>query len=117
MDAGIYSLEEIKAPDGYSKLGEPVVFTVEALYDGDGSLTGEAKIIVKAGQENMCTLDGELTGTTARSTDANIVIQNFEGISLPETGAMTSLYVMGAGAAVLAGAGLFFARRKKEDEE
>ena len=47
-----------------------------------------------------------------------IIIKNFEGISLPETGAMTSLYVMGAGAAVVAGAGLFFGlRKKKEDDE
>ena len=118
LDAGRYSLEEVKAPEGYSKLGEPIVFTLEAIYDSEGKLTGEAKIVIKANQENMCSLDGELTGTTAGSTDANIVIKNFEGISLPETGAMTSLYVMGAGAAVVAGAGLFFGmRKKKEDDE
>lgn len=118
LDAGSYSLEEIKAPEGYSKLGEPIVFTIEAIYDDEGNLTGEAKIVIKADQENMCSLDGALTGTTAGDTEATIIIKNFEGISLPETGAMTSLYVMGAGAAVVAGAGLFFGlRKKKEDDE
>ena len=49
--------------------------------------------------------------------DTDLVVKNYEGVSLPATGAMTSLLVMGAGAAIVGGGALFMARRKKEDDE
>ena len=53
-------------------------------------------------------------GTTG---DVNMVIKNYEGVTLPGTGSITSLILMGAGAAVAIGGGLFFGLKKKKDDE
>lgn len=92
LETGIYELVEVKAPDGYNILLEPVEVTITIAVNEDGSLKAQ--------------------GTTVDSTDNGQLtqvaeIENSSGTLLPETGGMgtTLFYVIGSilvvGAAVL----------------
>ena len=74
LDAGIYSLEETKAPDGYNKLTAPVTVTI--------------------------TEDGKVNETA----DGTVYVSNNAGATLPSTGGMgtTLFYVIGGGLMVAA---------------
>ena len=86
LDAGTYYLKEIKAPDGYNTLTEPVTLTIAAEH---------TETSIKVG-----------LGTVDSGTMTKIVINN-SGVVLPSTGGMgtTIFYVVGGllmvGAAVL----------------
>ena len=127
LDAGKYFLVETAAPTGYAKLGTAIPFEVVALKADDsnaaeGEQTGKSKVIVaedgyiELQKADKTASDGIMPadGTTG---DVNLVIKNYEGVSLPGTGSITSLLLMGAGAAVAIGGGLFFGLRKKKDDE
>ena len=120
LDAGTYTLTETDAPSGYAKLANVITVQVEAVTE-EGALTGAAKITVtNATAVTDTTGDTEggdkTTGTTGVS-DVNVVVRNFKGISLPETGSVTSIIVMAAGAlVVLVGVAYLLRGRKKDDE-
>ena len=120
LDAGTYTLTETEAPTGYAKLANVITVQVEAVTEED-ALTGAAKITVtNATAVTDTTGDTEggdkTTGTTGVS-DVNVVVRNFKGISLPETGSVTSIIVMAAGAlVVLVGVAYLLRGRKKDDE-
>ena len=120
LDAGTYTLTETEAPTGYAKLANVITVQVEAAKE-EVALTGAAKITVtNATAVTDTTGDTEggdkTTGTTGVS-DVNVVVRNFKGISLPETGSVTSIIVMAAGAlVVLVGVAYLLRGRKKDDE-
>ena len=120
LDAGTYTLTETDAPSGYAKLANVITVQVEAVTE-EGALTGAAKVTVtNATAVTDTTGDTEggdkTTGTTGVS-DVNVVVRNFKGISLPETGSVTSIIVMAAGAlVVLVGVAYLLRGRKKDDE-
>ena len=127
LDAGKYFLVETEAPAGYAKLGTAIPFEVVALKAddtnaADGEQTGKSKVIVandgyiELQKADKSASDGIMPndGTTG---DVNMVIKNYEGVTLPGTGSITSLILMGAGAAVAIGGGLFFGLKKKKDDE
>ena len=120
LDAGTYTLTETDAPTGYAKLANVITVQVEAVTEED-ALTGAAKITVtNATAVTDTTGDTEggdkTTGTTGVS-NVNVVVRNFKGISLPETGSVTSIIVMAAGAlVVLVGVAYLLRGRKKDDE-
>ena len=74
LDAGTYSLEETKAPDGYNKLTAPVTVTI--------------------------TEDGKVNETA----NGTVYVSNNAGATLPSTGGMgtTLFYVLGGGLMVAA---------------
>ena len=127
LDAGKYFLVESEAPAGFAKLGAAIPFEIKALDENDavaadGDQSGKSQVIVAP--DGYITLetpakaesDGKMPndGTTG---DVNMVIKNYEGVTLPGTGSITSLILMGAGAAVAIGGGLFFGLKKKKDDE
>ena len=120
LDAGTYTLTETEAPSGYAKLANVITVQVEAAKE-EGALTGAAKVTVTyATAVTDTTGDTEggdkTTGTTGVS-DVNVVVRNFKGISLPETGSVTSIIVMAAGALVVLGGVAYLLRGRKKDDE
>lgn len=87
LKAGLYSLIEIKAPDGYNKLAEAVDFAVSVVIDEEhdtiSSMTGN-------------TNQGALTFTPENAT-VQLTIDNFKGNVLPSTGGIgtTMFYIVG----------------------
>ena len=120
LDAGTYTLTETDAPTGYAKLANVITVQVEAVTE-EGALTGAAKVTVtNATAVTDTTGDTEggdkTTGTTGVS-NVNVVVRNFKGISLPETGSVTSIIVMAAGALVVLGGVAYLLRGRKKDDE
>ena len=119
LDAGTYSLEEIEAPKGFAKLASKMSFEITAQAGEDTEMSGKATVVSKS--DNIKLKDDRNANATVFVTDegyhVDAVVENFEGVSIPETGAMTSLFVMGAGAAVVGGGLMFGLRRKKDEDE
>lgn len=109
LAAGTYYLKEIKAPDGYNKLKQPIEITIIPTYSKDhGKLT-------------QFTVDYTLEGKKADSqviTDKNSVatikVENKKGTLLPETGGMgTVIFTVVAIVLILGVAASFvFSRRR-----
>lgn len=103
LDVGTYYLKEIKAPDGYNLLAQPVKITITDGGETDDGTTIPADGIVD--DENAST--GYVSGTT---------ITNTQGFTLPTTGGMGTV-LFTAGGVVLMGAGLVllvvFLRRRR----
>ena len=103
LDVGTYYLKEIKAPDGYNLLAQPVKITITDGGETDDGTTTPADGIVD--DENATT--GYVSGTT---------ITNTQGFTLPTTGGMGTV-LFTAGGVVLMGAGLVllvvFLRRRR----
>ena len=124
LDAGTYTLTETDAPSGYAKLANVVTVKVEAVKAGEAgkeTLTGAAKVTVTNATAVTDTEEDtegaeKTTGTTGDS-NVNVVVRNFKGISLPETGSVTSIIVMAAGALVVLGGVAYLLRGRKKDDE
>ena len=97
LDAGKFTLIEIKAPDGYNKLVEEIVISVSITVDETND-----KIETMAGMTNQ----GQVSFDAATAT-VKLTIDNYKGDVLPSTGGIgtTLFYIFGglmaAGAAVL----------------
>ncbi|WP_294364278.1 isopeptide-forming domain-containing fimbrial protein [uncultured Clostridium sp.] len=112
LDSGTYYLKEVQAPDGYRRLLDPIVITVEPTYQddrnayvkGDGATdktlkTLTAKAIVKEFWAGILgTQDLDLT-TNLDEGSANITVVNKVGSKLPVTGsfATVGLLTLGSG--------------------
>lgn len=98
LEAGTYYLHEVKAPDGYNKLKDPVEIVIE-ITNMD---TGAATI--------------KVNGDDATGIEGNVIdVENKKGIELPETGSIGTIGLTVAGVAiVLIGV---FAPRKKNNQE
>jgi len=118
LDEGTYYLAEVEAPEGYAKLAEPIVITVTAVLDEDGNPTGNATISVENGS---VLVDGAAEETVAGvtvgdgSSNVKVIVRNYKGISLPETGSIGALIVTALGAAAAMGGAVI--SRKRRDEE
>lgn len=106
LDTGTYTIEEIKAPNGYSVIETPVTVVITDKGETtEGTPNGIAAITVSGG--------GSATAEVATSTgdgtiDLVVKIVNVTGISLPETGAKAALYTMIGGAVLVILGGLYF---------
>lgn len=99
LEAGTYYLHEVKAPDGYNKLKDPVEIVIE-ITNMD---TGAATITVN---------NGNVSGD-----DGNIIdVENKKGIELPETGSIGTIGLTALGVVVVV-AGLFAFPRKKKNRQ
>ena len=98
LEAGTYYLHEVKAPDGYNKLKDPVKIVI-TITNMD---TGAATITVNDGPAS-----GD--GTT-------VDVENKKGIELPETGSIGTIGLTALGVVVVV-AGLFAFPRKKKNRQ
>ena len=99
LEAGTYYLHEVKAPDGYNKLKNPVEIVIK-ITNMD---TGAATITVN---------NGNVSGD-----DGNIIdVENKKGIELPETGSIGTIGLTVAGVAIVL-LGVFAPRKKKKSNQ
>lgn len=99
LEAGTYYLHEVKAPDGYNKLKEPV----------------KIEIIVSEGNYENATI--EVDDEAVIGADGNVIdVENKKGIELPETGSIGTIGLTALGVVVVV-AGLFAFPRKKKTRQ
>ncbi len=125
LDAGTYTLQETKAPDGYSlnEASIPVVITAE--YNTDGTLKN---YVIKVDNKETSTYTATYEGpekitnidcTPGHNNDWSDVsdtheIKNTKLASLPSTGGIgTTIFTIGGCAIMIIAAGLYFASRRK----
>jgi fimbrial isopeptide formation D2 family protein/LPXTG-motif cell wall-anchored protein len=104
LDAGEYTLEETKAPDGYNLLANTL----------DVTITPKSKDDIENAD---CTVSYKLTGADGDATNAGnytINVENTTGTQLPGTGGMGTTLFTAGGLLILcaAGAFLYFNRKR-----
>ena len=129
-----YTIHETKAPEGYSLIGSDITVTIKAETDGKDSkgqdkLTGKATYTV-AGGNSPAVYQGDdkdkakeaVTATelvvdeATGHFDIKVLVKDFKGISLPETGSRSALFCMIGGAFIVLLGALYYefaVRRKK----
>lgn len=117
LDEGVYTLHETKAPAGYSLLAQDAVVTIEAVVE-NGEITGACKITVSnstvitdaANDEEGAVKTTDVTGVS----DVNVVIRNYRGITLPETGSVAAIATIVFGLGNLLGGAILVSRKKRD---
>lgn len=100
LDAGVYYLQETKAPAGYNLVKEPTTVTITATYKDDG-------IIVTSSAESE-------NGGQYEQTQQ---IENKAGATLPETGGMgTTIFYIVGGVMVAAAVVLLITKKRMSAE-
>lgn len=103
LDAGTYSLEETKAPDGYNMLEKPITVVISEP-DADNAAGG------------VVTQDGEATSTMGENDSAvvNVVkVENKSGTLLPSTGGIGTTIFYVVGGILMLGAVILLITKKK----
>lgn len=115
LDAGIYYLEEVKAPAGYNLLHDPVKLTIDAEISGGDADTNQPPTIGKLdiiteGKDGQITTEGNKDNGTV-----SLEVQNNMGALLPSTGGMGTTLFYIAGAALVLAAGVLFMMKRRTD--
>lgn len=127
LDAGTYTLQETKAPEGYSLNDTEIPVEITATYNDNGTLNSYS---IKVNNENTSTYTatydakekGKVTNidcTPEHENDWSDVsdtheIKNTKLSALPSTGGIgTTIFTIGGCIIMIAAAGLFFASRRK----
>lgn len=103
LDAGTYSLEETKAPDGYNMLEKPITVVISEP-DADNAAGG------------VVTQNGEETSTMGENESAvvNVVkVENKSGTLLPSTGGIGTTIFYVVGGILMLGAVILLITKKK----
>lgn len=127
LDAGTYTLQETKAPEGYSLNDAVIPVEITAEYNDDGTLKS---YVIKVNNENTSTYTatydanekGKVTEIKVEPEHENDwsdvsdthEIKNTKLASLPSTGGIgTTIFTIGGCLIMVVAAGLFFASRRK----
>ncbi len=111
LDDGTYRITETKAPEGFNKLEDPIVFTVSATHD---SLSDDPKLTAFTGN----TVSGDATFVyTAESGKVETTIQNQAGATLPSTGGIGTTIFYLLGSIMFIGAAMTLVVRRRADAE
>ena len=115
LDAGIYYLEEVKAPAGYNLLKAPVKLTIDAEISGGDAETNQPPTIGKLdliteGENGEAPTPGDKDNGTV-----SLEVQNNMGALLPSTGGMGTTLFYIAGAALVLAAGVLFMMKRRTD--
>lgn len=130
LDAGTYTLQETKAPEGYSLNDTKIPVEITATYNEDGTLKSyEIKVNNENTSTYTATYDADEKGkvtdidcTPEHENDWSDVsdtheIKNTKLAALPSTGGIgTTIFTIGGCAIMIIAAGLFFATRRKADK-
>jgi fimbrial isopeptide formation D2 family protein/LPXTG-motif cell wall-anchored protein len=108
LSAGTYTIAETQAPEGYSKLVDPISLTITWTAPGTGSTT--------------CTWGFEYNGTTLVKpsvVDGTLLVkvENKEGSSLPTTGGIGTTIFYVVGTILVLGAGIALVTRRRMRKE
>lgn len=110
LATGTYFVKEIKAPNGYNPLKDPIKVVISADIAEDGSLNGH---VIDYGDTANGKDDGQGTTTICGGNDEHVItIVNKTGSVLPETGGMGTIAFTVIGAAVVVGGVAWTVRRK-----
>lgn len=124
LDAGTYTLQETKAPEGYSLNDTKIPVEITATYNDDGTLKSYS---IKVNNENTSTYTatydaegkGEIENIVCKPEHGNgpsdtHEIKNTKLSALPSTGGIgTTIFTIGGCLIMIIAAGLFFATRRK----
>ena len=126
LDAGTYTLQETKAPEGYSLNDAEIPVEITATYNGDGTLKSYS---IKVNNKETSTYTATYDATTKKVTNIEVEpghendwsdvsdtheIKNTKLSALPSTGGIgTTIFTIGGCAIMIVAAGLFFASRRK----
>ncbi len=126
LDAGTYTLQETKAPEGYSLNDAQIPVVIAATYNDDGTLD---KYVITVAGEKTSTYEATYDTTTKKVTNIDCTpghnndwsdvsdtheIKNTKLASLPSTGGIgTTIFTIGGCAIMIIAAGLYFASRRK----
>ena len=101
LDEGLYELQEVKAPDGYSPLEFPIRFTI-------------------TGEKNGGTLTGNVDGGSGNGWETGYyetTIANYKQTGLPSTGGTGTTVFTVVGIVLIAGCVLAVILRKRKSEK
>ena len=129
LDAGTYTLQETKAPEGYSLNDAQIPVEITATYNEDGTLNN---YVIKVNNHETSTYTATYETTTKKVTNIKVEpghdndwsdvsdtheIKNTKLAQLPSTGGIgTTIFTIGGCAIMIVAAGLFFATRRKADK-
>ena len=121
LGSGIYYLEEIKAPNGYNLLKEPVKIEIIAEYYTEADEKLNAGNIAGTLKNLTVKVDGEVQDGKASASTGKIELDvvNSSGLELPEFGGMGTTIFYALGSLLLLGGlcYLVISRRKKSVQE
>ena len=126
LDAGKYTLQETKAPEGYSLNDAEIPVEITTKYNDDGTLNSYS---IKVNNKETSTYTATYDATTKKVTNIKVEpehendwsdvsdtheIKNTKLSALPSTGGIgTTIFTIGGCAIMIVAAGLFFASRRK----
>ena len=106
LDAGTYYLKELKAPDGYNALTQPIEVKIEATQNAAHDAVASVKVSYKT------TSDGSFT----EAVNGTVKVENKSGSLLPSTGGMGTTVFYAVGAALVVGACVAVVVRRRAAE-
>lgn len=113
---GIYTITEVKAPNGYNILKKPIKIQIKCNTDNVTADQTECSWAYRKSDENGDLPNDETTGYVTLDSETPIIafdVENTTGVELPSTGGIgtTIFYVLGS--ILLIGAGVLLVTKKK----
>lgn len=123
LNDGTYYLEETNAPQGYSKLSDPVKVVISSDHDSakDGNQNGNQNYVGGTEDKGKAVLHelkikvgetAETNGDTATGI-VNATVENKSGSTLPSTGGIGTTIFYVAGGVLVVGAGVLLITKKR----
>lgn len=118
LDADTYTLTETTAPTGFAQLADPITVVITAKTAGDpAEITGYYNAAVTNGtaitDAANDTEGANKDASTEGVSDVNVVVRNYHGVTLPETGSISAIVISVSGLIAMLGGAI--AARKKND--